>query len=108
MQINQAKERILEIMKKEGQINSVQLTKIIPLSKSTITNHLHALHKANKIYISDWYRDKKNTSRPMFSVGLKMDVERPPLKGKYVPKKSKETGIFEPKRDEAASWMTHL
>lgn len=100
---------ILDIIKKEGRISSVQLRRKVDLSDNTISDYLRHLHEENKIYVVDWCRDKRNCARPVYAAGNKPDVEKPPVKGKYVPKyKNKEVEVFKPRRDEAAEWMTHL
>lgn len=100
---------ILDIVKKEGRISAVQLRNKVNLADTTITDYLRNLHDAKKIYIVDWYRDKRNCARPVFAAGNKIDADKPPLKGKYVPKNPKvEKEAFVPRRDEASAWMTHL
>ena len=103
--------KVLQVVMDEGSVNSESVSRHFELASGHIQEILRNLHKSNLLYISSYKPDKRNCLRPMYSIGNKIDAEKPPVK--YATERRKERLLaakqpFTPRRDVASVWMTHL
>ena len=103
------KKRILDLLRKNGPMLSMDMATILKLDKGTTSQASKELHDHGFVHISEWRLNAKNGGNKVYAIGPGTDAVkpeanwRPRVKAAVVPK-----GPFMPHMDVAASWMTHL
>jgi len=100
------KKRILDLLKKNGPMLSMEMATILKLDKGTASQAAKELRDHGFIHIHEWRHNAKNGGNKVYKFGPGEDAIKPEARweprNRYVAP-SKEP--FKPRPDVAAAWM---
>ena len=103
------KKRILDLLKKNGPMLSLDMALVLRLEKGTASQASKELHDDGFIHIAEWRTNAKNGGNKVYKFGPGEDALKPepnwkprikPVVAPQVP--------FIPRMDVASAWMIHL
>ena len=100
------KQRILELLGEGTPLLSMDIAKILNVSKAAASEASKELNKAKYIHVCEWRHNAKNGGNKVYAIGPGEDAIKPEARweprNKYV---APTKGPFTPHADVAAAWM---
>jgi predicted transcriptional regulator len=100
------KKRILDLLRKNGPMLSLDMATVLKLDKGTASQASKELHDHGFVHISEWRTNAKNGGNKVYAIGPSTDAVKP--EPNWRPRVKVEVvlkGPFVPQMDVAAAWL---
>ena len=93
------KERMLALLSEGTPMLSIEMAKILNITKASSSMTAKELNEAGFIHVCEWRHNPKNGGNKVYAIGTGVDVVKPSLRS---PNRNEP---FKPHPDVAAAWM---